>query len=118
MSDISLYLDEDVRVLLAEIMRSRGYNVLHVLECGRSGKSDADQLAYAVKRKMALLTHNIRDYRVLAGYYAQHGKKHSGIIVSQQLPINELLKRSLKFLSSNNAASIKNRLIWLQDYKC
>jgi len=65
MSDISLYLDEDVRVLLAEILRSRGYGASHVLECNRTGKSDEEQLAYAAKHKMALLTHHIRDYIVL-----------------------------------------------------
>lgn len=40
MSDVSLYLDEDVRVLLAEVLRNRGYNASHVLEVGRTGKSD------------------------------------------------------------------------------
>lgn len=32
MSRVSLYLDEDVRVLLAEVLRSRGHDVVHVLE--------------------------------------------------------------------------------------
>lgn len=44
MSDISLYLDEDVRVLLSEVLKSRGYNAVHVLEVGRSGKSDSENL--------------------------------------------------------------------------
>ena len=74
MSDISLYLDEDVRVLLAEILRGRGYKVSHVLEVGRAGKSDEEQLAYAVTHKVAILTHNIRDYIVLSRYYAEQGK--------------------------------------------
>ena len=42
MSEISLYLDEDVRVLLAEILRNRGYNAYHVLEVERTGKSDSE----------------------------------------------------------------------------
>ena len=62
MSEISLCLDEDVRVLLAEILRNRGYNAYHVLEVERTGKSDSEQLAYAVRNKMAILTHNIKDY--------------------------------------------------------
>ena len=117
MSDISLYLDEDVRVLLAEVLRSRGYIASHVLEFRREGRSDEEQLAYAVKHKMAILTHNIRDFRILSESYAAQGKNHSGIVVSKQIPFNELLKRTLKFLSSNNQDSIKNSLIWLQDYK-
>ena len=117
MSDISLYLDEDVRVLLAEVLRSRGYIASHVLEIGREGKSDEEQLAYAAKHKMAILTHNIRDFRILSRSYAAQGKNHFGIVVSEQVPFNELLRRTLKFLSSNTANSIRSQLIWLQDYK-
>lgn len=117
MSDISLYLDEDVRVLLAEVLRNRGYDVSHVLEVGKTGKSDAEQLAYAVKNKMAILTHNIRDFAILSKTYTSQSKNHFGIVVSGQIPFNELLKRTLKFLSSNTENSVRNRLIWLQDYK-
>lgn len=117
MSDISLYLDEDVRVLLAEVLRKRGYNASHVVEAGRAGKSDTEQLAYAVKNNMSMLTHNIRDYVKLSELYSAQSKTHLGIIVSDQLPFNELLRRTLRFLSSNSGKTIKNRLIWLQDYK-
>jgi hypothetical protein len=37
MADIALLLDEDVRVLLGEILRQRGYDVIHVLEVDREG---------------------------------------------------------------------------------
>lgn len=117
MSDISLYLDEDVRVLLAEVLRNRGYKAVHVLDRGRTGKSDEEQLAYAVKNKAAILTHNVRDYILLARSYAAQGKNHYGIIVSEQIPFNELLRRTLKFLSSNTQALIRNRIVWLHDYK-
>ena len=117
MSEISLYLDEDVRVLLAEVLRNRGYDACHVLEIGRTGKSDSEQLVYAVRHKMAILTHNVRDYIILSKSYAEQRKKHFGIIVSEQIPFNELLRRTLKFLSSNTRDSIRNRLIWLQNYK-
>ncbi|TAL22918.1 MAG: hypothetical protein EPN94_10255 [Nitrospirae bacterium] len=117
MPKISLYLDEDVRVLLAEILRSRGYDASHVLDIGRTGKSDDEQLAFAVRYKKAILTHNVRDYRILSKSYEAMEKEHFGIIVSEQIPFNELLRRTLKFLSSNTKDSIKNRLIWLSDYR-
>jgi len=44
---IPLLLDEDVRPLLAEVLRARGFDVIHVLETGRAGKPDAEQLEYA-----------------------------------------------------------------------
>jgi len=117
MAGPSLYLDEDVRVLLAEVLRSRGYQATHVLEVKRTGKSDAEQLAYAAKNGMAVLTHNIRDYVVLHKAYQAAGKNHFGIIVSEQVPFNDLLKRTLKCLSANSKESLSNSLIWLQDYK-
>jgi len=117
MPDGSLFLDEDVRLLLAEVLRSRGYHANHVIEVKRTGKSDAEQLAYAVKNEMAVLTHNIRDYVVLHKAYQAAGKTHLGIIVSEQLPINDLLKRTLKCLSANSKESLSNSLIWLQEYR-
>lgn len=107
MAEVSLYLDEDVRVLLAEVLRNRGYSVVHTLELDRTGKSDEEQLAYAVKHKMALFTHNIKDYVVLSISYEKQKRKHYGVILSPQIPFNDLLKRSLKFLSSDSQETIK-----------
>lgn len=107
-----------MRVLLAEALRNRGYTVSHVLEVGRNGKSDREQLVYAVKQKMTLLTHNIKDYVVLLSKsYVESRKDHLGITVSDQIPFGGLLRRILKFLSSNTGELVKNKLIWLQDYK-
>lgn len=117
MTKVSLYLDEDVRVLLAEVLSNRGYDVIHPLEVGRTGKSDEEQLAYAVSHKRAILTHNIKDYIILSKLYEKQGRNHFGIIVSHQLPFNELLRRTLRFLSLHHKDSVKNNFIWLQNYK-
>src|SRR3989339_150576 len=98
-------------------MRNRGKNILVSLFQIGTGKSDSEQLVYAVRHKMAILTHNVRDYIILSKSYAEQRKKHFGIIVSEQIPFNELLRRTLKFLSSNTRDSIRNKLVWLQDYK-
>jgi hypothetical protein len=47
---IALYLDEDVDVLLAELVRSRGYDVLTTQEAGQIRNSDPEQLAFAVSQ--------------------------------------------------------------------
>ena len=44
MAKITLLLDEDVRPILGEILRQRGYDAVHVLDAGRTGQSDAEQL--------------------------------------------------------------------------
>jgi hypothetical protein len=62
MSEVSLplYLNENVRVLLAQALRNRGYDVCRILEIGRTGKSDSEQFVSAVRHKTAILTHNSR----------------------------------------------------------
>ena len=117
MANIILLLDEDVRLILGEILRQRGYDALHVVEAGREGKSDAEQLAYAVSQRRAILTHNIRHYRFLHEQYREEGKEHAGIIVSDQVPLRELLRRALRCLSRYKAEEVKNLLVWLHDFK-
>jgi hypothetical protein len=55
---IELYLDEDVSVLVADLVRARGFTALATREAGHLHASDADQLAYAVSQRKTLLTHN------------------------------------------------------------
>lgn len=49
-----LLLDEDVRPLLAEVLRQRGYDAVHVLEIDRGGYSDNDQLDFDTVEREAL----------------------------------------------------------------
>jgi len=77
MANIALLLDEDVRVKLAEILRQRGYDLIHVLEVDRAGKTDPEQLAYATSQQRAILTHNIRDFRLLNKQYMTKARSTS-----------------------------------------
>ena len=76
MAKIRLLLDEDVRPLLAEILR-----------------------------------HFVR----LDQEYRQSGREHFGILLAEQVTFRELLRRSLRVLSTRNAEEIKNNLFWLND---
>lgn len=55
---IKFYLDEDVDVLIAELIRSQNFQAISTNEVGRKGKSDPQQLDYAVNRQNAIVTHN------------------------------------------------------------
>jgi len=55
---VELYLDEDVSVLVAELLRSHGFDALTSREADQLGKSDDEQLAYAVSQSRAVLSHN------------------------------------------------------------
>ena len=63
---IELYLDEDVDVLIAQLLRARGFVVVTTQEVGQLHSSDAEQLAYAVRQHKTLLTHNHVNFEALA----------------------------------------------------
>ena len=115
MAKIRLLLDEDVRPILAEILRHRGYDVIHVLELERTGKTDAEQLDHAVSQRRAILTHNIRDFIMLDRQYRESGKEHFGILLSEQVTMRDLLRRTLRFLGQRAAEDVKNTVFWLNE---
>lgn len=115
MAKIRLLLDEDVRPMLAEILRRRSYDATHVLELDRTGETDADQLGYAVQQERAILTHKVRDFIILDRENWQSGKEHFGILLSDQLPIGELLRRTLRFLGHRTAEEVKCNVFWLDE---
>jgi uncharacterized protein with PIN domain len=87
--------DEDVDPLLARILTARGYDVLTTQEAHRVSSSDTNQLVFATQEQRVLLTHNIAHVNRLARGWAAQGQEHPGIVVSDQLPLKELLARVL-----------------------
>jgi predicted nuclease of predicted toxin-antitoxin system len=115
MAKIALLLDEDVRPMLGEILRQRGYDAIHVLDAGRAGKSDAEQLAYAVSQQRIILTHNIRHFRLLNQKYHEEDRQHFGILLAAQVPLRDLLRRALRFLGRHTANELRNNVLWLDE---
>jgi len=100
MSKIKLFLNEDIHLNLAKALRMRGFDVTATQEAELSGTSDEKQLEFAAKEQRVVLTFNRGDYIKLFRDWAKENKTHAGIIVSEQIPIGELLKRILKLLLS------------------
>ncbi len=114
---ISLYFDEDVHPSVARILSERGFDILTTQEAEMLGKSDEEQLERAAKEKRAILTFNIGDFVQLSHTWAGEEKEHCGIIVSDQIRPGELLRRLLRCLAGDESGNLKNRLIWLHDFK-
>ena len=110
---IQLLLDEDVPVLLAQVLRERGYDVVHVTEVGLSGSPDVAVLEWAVEQRRAVLTHNVRDFLALAERAAESSLDHYGILPSPQLPFGDLLRRALRTLRDRTAADLVNAVVWM-----
>lgn len=110
---IELYLDEDVNVLVADLLRGRGFVAMTTRDAGQLQNSDAQQLAFAVESKMALLTHNRRDFEELASSYAATGKTHYGIILSTRHPPYELVRRLMRILNQVTATEMENQVRYI-----
>jgi predicted nuclease of predicted toxin-antitoxin system len=110
---IHVYLDEDVDVLVASLLRSRGFEVTTAHQAGNLGKKDAEQLEYAVSIKAAILTHNRVDYEVLAREYFEAGKQHYGIIIAVRNSYQEIARRLLLILNSTTSDEMENQIIYI-----
>lgn len=118
MTRIRLYVDEDTqRHALARAVRARGYDVITTLEVSRTGRSDADQLAYAAAESRTIITFNSRDFVRLHRDYLSGGNSHAGIIVSNQLGTGVLVRRLLRLLQSRSAEDMANWLEFLSDWR-
>ena len=91
---IDLYFDEDVNVLIAHLVRARGFRVTTTQAAGQIGTTDASQLAFATSQGKAILTHNRVHFEALAQNYFDEKKLHSGIIIAVRRPPKELSRRT------------------------
>jgi len=113
---VALYLDADVDRKLAEQLRARGFKVTSAREVGNDELLDEAQLAYAVEQGCVLLTHNARHFVPLFKKWWHAGQSHCGIIVSSQLPIGELLRRTLWLLDAVTADEMANNIRNLAEF--
>ncbi|HEY52313.1 MAG TPA: DUF5615 family PIN-like protein [Caldilineae bacterium] len=110
---IDLYLDEDVDVLIADLLRGRGFNVATTRDEGQLGNSDAVQLAFAAIHRKTLLTHNRADFEALARQYFEAGRTHSGIILAVRRPPHEIALRLLRILNYVTADEMENQIRYI-----
>jgi hypothetical protein len=73
----NLYADEQFPLLVVELLRTFGHDILRVQEAGNIGLPDPDVLAFAVSNERAVLTQNRRDFIRLHRLQPDH----AGIIV-------------------------------------
>lgn len=112
---LTLYTDEDVDADLADQLRRDGYDVLSCRDAGNAhqGFSDEWQLHFAVTQGRAILVHNIRDYVPLDESWRRRGEEHFGIIMVEQLPIGELVRRVRHHLDTVEPEYQRNLVLYL-----
>ncbi|MEY2858446.1 MAG: hypothetical protein RLZZ74_2759 [Cyanobacteriota bacterium] len=110
---IELYLDEDVHVLIADLIKARGFQALTTRNAGQLQNSDPEQLNYAINHQKTLVTHNRVDFEQLAQEYFNQDKKHYGIIFATRHSPQETARRLLIILNNVTADEMENQVRYI-----
>jgi hypothetical protein len=116
MNSILFFTDEDIHGQVALQLRAAGFDALSTPEAGRLGRTDPDQLEWAAHVGRALVTFNVSDFARLHHDWMIQGRHHCGVIVSQQRPLGDLLRRLLRLGRSLGAAEMIDRLEYLSNW--
>jgi hypothetical protein len=120
---IELCLDEDVDVLVADLIRARGFDVITTREAAQLHATDEQQLAHSVSQRRAngeptesqrraFLTHNRADFELLHQQYLAEGRHHDGIIATRHTPY-EIVRRLLLILNDVTADEMRDQLRYI-----
>lgn len=116
MAAIRFFTDEDVYGAIAPSLRKSGFHAISTPESGRFGGSDESQLHWAADEGRVLVTFNVAHFSNLHALWMSQGRHHCGIVVSQQRPIGDFLRRLLNLGSQLNQETMRNRLEFLGDW--
>jgi len=110
---IESYLDEDVSVLIADMLRARGFVAVTTHEAGLLGSTDAEQLEFAVGQRKAFLTHNRVDFESLARQYFSTSHTHYDIIIAVRRSPQEIVRRLLTIHDQVTADEMVNQIRYI-----
>jgi hypothetical protein len=78
---MKFYLDENMSPKIAEILRSLGVEAASAHEVDMAGADDEEQLDFAARQGMCLVTFNRNDFIELSRLYLDAGRAHSGVVI-------------------------------------
>jgi hypothetical protein len=116
MKTIRFFTDEDVYGAIAPALRDAGFDALSTPEAGRLGESDESQLIWAVSRGYLFVTFNVGHFANLHADWIRRHQHHAGIVVSQQRPLGDMLRRLLHLAESVDADEMADRLVFVGDW--
>ena len=109
----ALYLDEDVSVVVAAILRARGFDVATARDAVQLGRSDSAQLDFAATAGRTFFTHNRVDFERLHREWLTGQRAHAGIIIARRRLPRELAARVGQLLTRLAPEDLKNQLFYV-----
>lgn len=116
MSKPTFFTDEDVCAAVAVGLRKAGLGAVSTPETGRLGESDESQLAWAAGQGRVLITFNVAHFSVIHSAWIGKNRHHSGIVVSSQRSVGDMLRRLLHLADTLDATAMQDRLEFLGDW--
>lgn len=116
MSDVRLFIDEDVYGAVTIALRAAGVDVVSTPETGRISESDTSQLQWATEQQRVIVTFNVGDFAELHTNWLAAGRHHCGIVVSSQRPIGDVISRLLNLVGNRDQQTMQDRLEFLSDW--
>jgi hypothetical protein len=116
MSAVRLYVDEDAEQrALVSGLRARGVDVVTAWETNMVGRSDEQQLEYAIEQQRTIYTLNVGDFSRLHQEHLAAGREHFGIIVipGQRYAVGEKTRRLAAVVEAKTAEEMRNRIEFL-----
>jgi len=110
---LHLYFDEDVSVGIVENLRTRGFDVLSARDADALGKSDDEQMLYAVSLHRAVVTHNRVDFEKQHAKFLESGMNHYGVIIVKRRKDAEVVSKILALLDAVTAEDMQNQLRYI-----
>lgn len=116
MSDLRFFTDEDVYGDLAKLLRSHGFDAVSTPEADRLSETDPAQLEWCLRQGRAIVTFNVGHFAAMHAEWAVAGKSHTGIILSHQRPLGDLIRRLLRLARTLTAEEMVDRLEYLNNW--
>jgi len=103
---------------LVAALRSRGVEVMTILDAGKTGQTDEEQLDFATGHQCVLFTFNVADFYRLHARWIADGRNHGGMILApqQRFSVGEQLRRILRLRGSKNSTQMQDRAEFLANW--
>jgi hypothetical protein len=112
-SQLRVYLDEDVDVLLANLLAFHGLDCLTAVQQKHLGWSDEAHLQYATHESRVLITHNRVHFEELAVTWWRKQQEHGGIVLAiRRADTYELLRHVLPVLALYDQSGWRNSVLY------
>jgi hypothetical protein len=111
MSSIRFFTDEHIHGQVSARLVVANFDAVSTPQARRFGETDRSQLIWAHQEQRVIVTFNVGHFAQLHYEWLSQGLHHSWIVVSQQRPIGDMLRRLLNLAQTLSAESMQNRLV-------